>query len=241
MEEEFRKYVDNFDFSDVNIERKYYHSLRVKSLCQLIAKDIKLNEYDSSIAQVIGLLHDYGRFMQWTKYHTYNDFESIDHGDYAVSKLFDDGEISNFWKDKGSYSEIYDAIKYHNKFTLPENITDRSKLFCEIIRDADKLDILYLFASKSISFDSSGEISNNIMDAFNSESLVDVRNRKTPADYTVSILAFVYDLNFKFSFHYLKQYKIFEQIFENLEDKEKFRKYFEKINKYINRNLSENS
>jgi len=38
MLEEFKNHVDKFDIEDFNIKFKYYHSLRVKSLSQLIAK-----------------------------------------------------------------------------------------------------------------------------------------------------------------------------------------------------------
>ena len=100
MINQFKKYVDTFDFNDKNIEKKYYHSLRVKSLCKLISKDIGFNNEEVKIAEVAGLLHDYGRFMQWSKYHTFKDYESIDHGDYGASQLFDKNEIVNYLTDE---------------------------------------------------------------------------------------------------------------------------------------------
>ena len=36
---------------------------------------------------VIGLLHDIGRFEQEAQYHTFNDFKSMDHGDYGAEYL----------------------------------------------------------------------------------------------------------------------------------------------------------
>jgi len=41
---------------------------------------------------------------------------------------------------------ILDAIKYHNKIKIPNNIDDKTMLFSKIVRDADKLDIFYLFS-----------------------------------------------------------------------------------------------
>ena len=39
------------------------------------------------LASLIGLLHDIARFEQYTKYKTFNDLESFDHGDYGVEIL----------------------------------------------------------------------------------------------------------------------------------------------------------
>jgi len=36
---------------------------------------------------IIGLLHDYGRFIQWKKYKTFTDIDSIDHADLGVNLL----------------------------------------------------------------------------------------------------------------------------------------------------------
>ena len=84
LKEIFKKYVDTFDTSERAIERKYVHSLRVMDLCDMLAKANNYNEKDIELSNIIGLLHDYGRFPQWTKYKTYNDLTSIDHADLGV-------------------------------------------------------------------------------------------------------------------------------------------------------------
>lgn len=239
MIEEFKKYVEKFDRSDKDIDRKYYHSLRVKDLCQILAKHLNLDEDNRKIVEVIGLLHDYGRFMQWQKYHTYNDSLSIDHGDYAVEELFKKGQIKKFWPDIKDYDEIYDAIKYHNKLEIPSYLSDHNKLLCKIIRDADKLDILYLYVSKSLVIQEDGEISKNVKEAFDNERTVNKKDEKTAADHTIVVLALIYDMNFDYSFKHLKDYKIFDQIFENVKNKEKFRIYFDKVNEYIDKKVRE--
>ena len=96
MIEEFKKHVNKFDMNDTNIKFKYYHSLRVKSLSQLIAKYAGFNEDDAKIAEIVGLLHDYGRFPQWEKYHTYVDHKSIDHAELGLELLFEKGDIKKF-------------------------------------------------------------------------------------------------------------------------------------------------
>ena len=238
MIEQFNNYMKNFDLTDENIERKYCHSLRVKKLCKLIAKAESLSVEDEKIAEVIGLLHDYGRFKQWTKYHTYSDIDSIDHGDYGVELLFCDNEISNYWKNKKDYDVIYDAIKYHNKINIPKDIKHYNKMFCKIIRDADKIDILYIYVRNLLNLEENGEISLKVKEAFDKDKPINKKDNVTEADNIITFLAFVYDLNFQFSFKYLKENHIIDKIFEKVKDKEKFKYYFDKVNKYVDeRNL----
>ena len=239
MIDEFTKYVNTFDRTDSNIERKYIHSLRVRNLCNLLAKHVGFNDEEAKIAEVIGLLHDYGRFMQWTKYHTYNDFKSIDHANYGIYELFQNNKIENYWNNKEDYDEIYDAIKYHNKLKIPENLSSHNKELCKIIRDADKLDIMYLYASETLNFPEEGDISPKVKEDFLSKKLVDKKNEITEADHAIGIFALIYDINYDYSFNHLKQYKIYDQIFEKIKDKNKFKPYFDKVNNYIESKIKE--
>jgi len=86
---QFDNHVYKYDMDDTKIKLKYYHSYRVMQLCREIAESEKLNEEDTYLATVIGLLHDYARFEQWDKYKTFSDINSIDHGDLGVQLLFD--------------------------------------------------------------------------------------------------------------------------------------------------------
>lgn len=233
MIEKFKKYVDKFDFGDSNITRKYDHSLRVMELCKGIAKDLGLSNDDILLSEVIGLLHDYGRFMQVNKYHTFSDLKSIDLGDYGVQVLFDNNEISNYWDNKNDYDIIYDAIKYHNKLEIPKGLDKRNNMFCQIVRDADKLDILYIFASKIFILPEDDDISLKVKETFEDEKQINRKDEISGADRVITTLALIYDLNYKYSFRYLKKYKIIEQIYDNINDKDKFKYYFDKIFKYI--------
>ena len=81
-------------------------------LSKLIAQSSNFSDIDIEMAIIIGLLHDYARFEQWTRYKTYSDIKSVDHGDLAIQMLFDNNEIENYYLNKENYDEIYDAIKY---------------------------------------------------------------------------------------------------------------------------------
>ena len=231
MQEEFKKYVQNFDLNEEKIELKYAHSLRVQKLCENIAKSEGLAEEDIQLSSVIGLLHDYGRFNQWNEYKTFNDNISIDHGDYAVKKLFDENEITKYYKNKKKYNIIYEAIKYHNKYEVEENV--ESRIICNIIRDADKIDILEMYKNGELKASSEGEISKKVDENFYSHKQAYNSDMNSKADILLRTLCLVYNLNFRYSFKYLNENKIIESIYNNLENKEKMSKYFEEINKYI--------
>ena len=151
----FDNHVDNFDKNDSMIKLRFYHSYRVMDLCRQIAENLKLSDEDTQLAMTIGLLHDYARFEQWKNYETFSDIKSIDHGDLGVKLLFEDKEIEKFGIKEEYYSVIYDAIKYHNKYSYPDDLDERNKLFCKIIKDADKLDIFYLWSIGEIKMSSS--------------------------------------------------------------------------------------
>ncbi len=238
MEDEFRKYVEQFDLNEKDIVCKYYHCLRVKDLCSLIAKSENLSSEDIALAKIIGLLHDYARFYQWNEYHTFSDLKSFDHGDFAVERLFINNEILKFWPNVKDFDEIFDAIKYHNKLKVPEVLSDHNANLCKIVRDADKLDILYTWSNGIYDIKETDEdITDEIKDDFDNETLVNYNNLKTDDDHLIQILSLVYDLNFKYSFKYLKDYALINKLYERIKNKQKYKYYFDRINDYIEKKI----
>jgi len=234
LKEEFRKHVEKYDINELAINMKFYHSYRVMDFCMLLAKYNNFSDENKKIAMLVGLLHDYARFEQWTKYKTYSDLKSIDHGDLAIERLFDDNEIINYCKDKQYYDEIKDAIKYHNKYNYPEHLSDHNKLLCKVVRDADKLDIFYLLGiNKDLMYEDECLISPNIKEDFYNHKSIKHTDKHNLSDDVICKLAMVYDLNFDYSYKYLKEYKLIEKIYDNIENKNKFKPYFDYINKYI--------
>ena len=240
LKKKFRKHVEHYDMNEVAINRKFYHSYRVMDFCLLLAKYNDFNEEDTNIAMLVGLLHDYSRFEQWEKYKTYSDIKSVDHGDLAVDRLFGNNEIENYCSDKKYYDEIYDAIKYHNKYDYPETLSEHNKLLCKIVRDADKLDIFYLLGiNKDLIKEDHYLISDKIREDFYSNKLIKHTDINNESDDVILKLAMVFDLNFKYSFEYLNKYKLIDKIFENIENKNKFKPYFDYINKYIEERIGD--
>lgn len=234
LKEVFRNHVEKYDMNETAIIRKFYHSYRVMDLCMLLAKYNNFNEENTEIAMLTGLLHDYSRFEQWTKYKTYSDINSVDHGDLAVERLFDDNQIIDYCTNKEYYDEIRDAVKYHNKYDYPDYLSDHNKLLCKIVRDADKLDIFYLLGiNDDLIHEDDCLISDEIRNEFYNYKSIKHEDTKSKSDNIILILAMVFDLNFKYSFEHLKKYNLIDKIYEKIKNKDKFKSYFDFINKYI--------
>ena len=141
---EFIKYTNKFDVQNYNIQRKVDHSIRVMNLSKRMAENLNLEQEEVELATLIGLLHDIGRFEQYNIYKTYNDLKSIDHGEAGVEILEDNEYIRKFVEDNRWDPIIKKAIVNHNKYELEKGLSEQEKSFCNIIKDCDKIDILYL-------------------------------------------------------------------------------------------------
>ena len=240
----FKEYVKEYDIKDEKIKLKIAHIERVAQIAKKLAEDLKLSEEDIKLAELIGLLHDIGRFEQARKYNTFVDKDSINHGEYGVKILFEDRLIKKFIKDN-QYDEIIKlAILNHNKNDIEEGLNEEEKLHAKIIRDADKIDIFYILTvdyKKAIweSSDlSNDKITDEIYREFIEDKVINYKERKTSADILVSHFAYVYDFNFKetkqiiLKNNYLDLlYKRFK--FNNKETEERYNKIFQIAKKYL--------
>ena len=141
IKQAFEVYTSKYDLNDPNIYLKYVHTGKVAENCEAIAKSLQLSEEEIDLAWECGMLHDIGRFEQLRRYHTYNDAISIDHASFGANLLFGEGLIETFDSQAENFDLLEKVIRYHSLYRLPENLSEREKMFCQILRDADKVDI----------------------------------------------------------------------------------------------------
>lgn len=230
----FKEYVSNYDLGDPNIERKFYHSIRVRSNAKEIAESLELNEKDVNLATFIGLTHDLGRFLQWKIYGTFYDAGSIDHALLSMYVLFEDDTLKQFNIALEDENIIRTAIYNHNKYKIKNVVDDRTMLFTKIIRDADKIDLLYLVGKQDIVLkEDDSEITDVISNAFWNYEPINITECQTLTDYVLVKLAFVFDLNFKKSFEIVEREKLLDKLFDNLKYKDKYEKYYRHAKEYV--------
>ena len=222
---EFFKYVSNYDSSNGRIKLKIEHILRVSKISKDIATNLKLSEEEIKIAELIGLFHDLGRFEQVRIYNTFNDKScGIDHADFSNEVLFKNNFIRNFISDN-SYDEIIKkAIYNHNKLYIDSSLSEKEKLFAKIIRDADKLDIIYATTCYKLSdlfwYDNFNieKINENIVENFKNKILLEYKHVKTNADQIICFFSYIYDLYFPYSMKTLKESNYLELFVQRIKE-----------------------
>lgn len=211
-----------------------------------IATNMGLENEKIELATLIGLLHDIGRFEQFKIYQTYSDLESIDHGDLGADILKQNNFIRNFIKEAKYDEIILKSVQNHNKYKIADDLNKEEKLFCKIVRDADKIDILYeaieIFWKKGREEIQNDLISDKVYNEFLNKKLIkkDKNMKKNGIDKLVLMLAFVFDINFHESLEILKKEDYLNKILNNFDfkrqdTKEKIENIRNVLNLYLNK------
>jgi HD superfamily phosphohydrolase YqeK len=232
----FDEFVMSYDMNVDMIGYKYNHSYRTVHQAEEIARSLNLSEEDKELASFIALTHDVARFRQWTDFQTFDDHNSFDHGDEGVKILFDEGEIEKYNVSEEDYSIIKNAIKFHNKLLLDETgLSEREILHSKIIRDADKIDIIYSFSTQrllEIESDDS-EISDKVIESIKKHELINKVDVVTKNDRIIMELGLVYDLNFDYSIRKIYEENYLGKMVDSFSNKELFMPYLNEINEYM--------
>ncbi|MGN1187983.1 MAG: HD domain-containing protein [Lachnospiraceae bacterium] len=138
----FAAYVKNYNDEDSKVRLKIEHTYRVAGLCQAIGQSVGLSGADLDLAWIMGMLHDVGRFEQLRRYNTFYDSISVNHAHLGCDILFKEGKIRDYIEDGCEDELIYRAIFHHSDYRIPTDYDERTTMYCNILRDADKVDIL---------------------------------------------------------------------------------------------------
>lgn len=137
------------------------------------------------------------------------------------------------------------AIRNHNVYRLPENLTERERMFCNILRDADKIDILMVCvvepseAVYGVTDDElkNSSVSNEVMEAFLQEKTVLKSVRKTPIDKLIGHISLVYELIYPESLTIAVQQGYLDKLLKfksnSAEAQEQLRKIEQKMAEYL--------
>lgn len=205
--ERFAAYVANYDMAEPKISLKAVHTYKVAELCQRIGESLGLEGEERFIAWMCGLLHDIGRFEQVTRYNTFVDAESMDHALLSTEILYgkagEKGGILREFLEMEEYDDIlHKAILYHSAYRLPEDLTEQEKMYCDILRDADKIDIfrvnletpmeeIYNTTTEELY---NSEVTPEVLQAFMEHHAVLRSLKKTPVDNVVGHISLFYEL-----------------------------------------------
>ena len=200
----FKDYVSRFDSSDPRISLKLKHTFMVAKLCDEIARSEGLSETDTDLAWLCGLLHDIGRFEQVRRWDTFRDSASIGHAELGVEVLgtVEGARMSDFCDNEEWAGIAMRAVELHSRLKLPDDLDDRTRMFCEIVRDADKVDIVRVFSESDsqsvlgLAPDEfrNGSISDAAMAGFEERRCLGPRDRQANLDGILGVICFSFEI-----------------------------------------------
>lgn len=240
-EQTFLTYVSDYNAKDEKVRLKIEHTLRVAQLCDRIAASCGLRGEAQDLAWLIGLLHDVGRFEQLKNYGTFIDAQSIDHAVYGAQILFEQRKIRDYVSDETEDQLIRQAVHWHSAYRIPEDLDERTEMYCHILRDADKIDILKVnieFPLEEIYNVTTEElktapVSEAVLQAFYEEHAVLRSLKKSVADYIVGHISLVYELVYPESLRIAKEQGFLEKMMGFESENPETEAAFQKIRAYM--------
>ncbi|PKQ63185.1 hypothetical protein BZG02_10540 [Labilibaculum filiforme] len=230
----FNSYVAGFENEieeiKLNINLKRNHSFRVVNLIAELSEEANLNESDVILAQIAALLHDVGRFEQLAKYGTFSDTEDINHIKLGIATITENNILSELTEEESKL--VIECINYHNELVLPKSIDADLLPFVQILRDADKIDILHIVSdyysnnkqgnNKRLEMEllDKTDISKKLYQSICDEKHVDFKDVLTLNDLKLSQMSLIFDLKYKKSFKIVSEKTYLKQIFETLPKKD---------------------
>lgn len=234
----FKKFISsNYDIDNELIKTKYVHTLSVVKVMMMLSRELNFNEEDSKLAFHLALFHDLGRFREVERQSVFNNLK-FDHGAYSNKILFNDGFINNFDINEDDYLLIKKAIYFHNKKDLPNSLIGKERLFAELLRDADRIDIYRALSSQTnykAIFDNVS--SEKILNAFYNGDSIDIKDLKSRGDRVILRLGFIKLFSFKESCKVLKETGYLNEYLNIIKVNEESHELFNNIINDINRVL----
>ncbi len=208
--ERFRRYAEGFlgggEEFDRSIRLKIDHSFRVRAEAAALAAAEGFSPAAARLTDMAAMLHDFGRFEQFRRFRTFHDAVSVDHGQLGARLL-----VTNRFPTGRTPAErgiVLAAVRWHNAPTLPPGLTGTARQVAAAVRDADKLDILPILLdylghpdNRAVVWNlaDSTELTPAVRERLLRKEPPFYRDFRNSADFVVSKLGWVYDLQYDHS------------------------------------------
>lgn len=208
FKEWFGRYCAMFYSSDENDQRnillKEQHTRNVCSnMVAIVAEEG--GQQAAATAEAIALFHDVGRFEQYRRYQTFRDSESVDHALLGVEVLTEHGVLDTL--DPAERMTICQAVRLHNVFTVPAQLSPDVVPFVRFIRDADKLDIWRVFielfdtppehrsSAATLGLPDTGSYNPELLKTLHDRKMISLARLRSVDDFKLLQLSWIFDLN----------------------------------------------
>ncbi len=237
----FKEYVQSFYSTDTDIQAhvrlKEEHTARVCDRMVELSTALRLNEEQRTLAESVALFHDVGRFQQYTQYRTFNDFRSEDHACLGVRILRQTGVLSTLPQPQQQL--VQKAVRYHNGRDIPAD-SDEAVYLAQMIRDADKIDILAMITSEdelfrilpSPEFGGMAQVSPGTVDFILQGQVARFEHIRTAADQMLFRMSWLLDMNFAWTFQTVREQGYLEKMAAQLPPSDSVRRVVEYLAEY---------
>ncbi len=195
---------------DVHLKLKERHTFGVLQHARRVAdQEDCFGTPDMRRALLLAALyHDIGRFPQFSRYKTFSDPRSCNHGHLACQVLKSGIFLTE--ENRETRQRVLTAALLHNRFSLPSAIPQDMRRITQAVRDADKLDILRVMRGNlglNASLDpvvvlhlpDSHAYTPAVLDAVAQRRLASFTQLRTTTDLRLLLCGWYYDLNFQAS------------------------------------------
>ncbi len=201
---------------------KAQHTGRVRAEIRALGRDLALDPGELRFADATALLHDVGRFAQFTRYGTFADNRSVNHAELGVEILQAGAVLAELPAVERDL--ILQVVLYHNRIRVPTEASDNCRFYTNMLRDADKLDIWRVVTTHYADPDGqhNGAIELDLPDTPGYDSQIgrdllagrvaDVTNLHNLNDFKLAQAGWIYDINFRATFARIKQRGILERL-----------------------------
>ncbi|MCX8070241.1 MAG: HD domain-containing protein [Thermodesulfovibrionales bacterium] len=222
-------FYEDLDEHNKNYKLKFEHTLRVCDNAEKILMTLEVEDYLKDLCWLTCLTHDLGRFPQYKQYRTFKDSISINHG-VLSSKIIEDERLLNNLSEQDR-SIVIQAVKFHNAYQIPFDISDTTKFALKLVRDADKLDIWKVFidhysdsnsekpSALGLGFPDKPFISESIIEGIKRHEIVKLSDVVTLNDVKLLQLSWIFDINFKETYRIFEQRRYLNAIVNTITDK----------------------
>ena len=239
----FFNHVQSYNFSNTETQQawevKIEHGVRVSENCWDITKYLQLQDDDMQLARHIGLFHDIGRFRQIVNFNTFSDTKSIDHGKLGIDVIREEKLFSEMSDDFQCI--INQAIYNHNKAVISPSLNEKERLFSQILRDADKLDILRLVTEYYLHPDQKRNgiieldlpdkegVSPDVCHEILQRKMVKRSSLETADDFKVLQISWIYDIHYRITFQKILESQYLEKLRSVLPDTSEVDRVYQQV------------
>ena len=132
------------------------------------------------------------------------------------------GVIGQYVSDRSEDRLLETAVRVHSAYRVPEQLDSRTKKFCHILRDADKIDILRVNIETPLEeiYNTTQEIlyheevTEAVMESFREHHATLRSLKRTSVDHVAGHISLIYELVFPESFRLVKMQGYWEKLLD---------------------------